>query len=98
MGSEAIEQEAISFIFKVIFWILTGVVSALLVFVWNLFNKVQENKDITSNIKESLDGKINELKLSLAVNTERDGHIDKELTAITEWMKSIDKKIDDLRK
>jgi hypothetical protein len=98
MEQGAIEQEAVSFIFKVIFWIVTGVVSLLLIFVWNLFNKVQENKDITQNIKESLEEKISSLKLKLAVNTERDGHIDKELIAIRDWMISIDKKIDDLRK
>lgn len=74
-----IEAEAISFIFKLAFGLLSGIVALAYAIIWNQSSRIQV------------------LEVGLAVNTERDSHIDKELVSIREWMAKLDDRLDDLK-
>lgn len=97
-GASIIEQEAVSFIFKVVFSVLTGIAFLAYIFISFLSKRVEKNKKDISDTEKALTKEISDLKLSLAVNQERDTHIDKELSDIKRWMAKLDKKIEDFLK
>lgn len=92
-----IESQAISFLFQVAFWLLTSVVASLIFYIWDQSKDVKKNKEEVIKVKEELTDKINGLDKKLAVNSEKDSHIDKQLEEIKAWMISIDKKIESLK-
>lgn len=80
-----IEAEAISFVFKLAFGILSGIVGVVYLIIWNLYSKIAENKERFNATIEKQADKIALLEKDLAVNSERDTHIDKELSDIKNW-------------
>lgn len=88
-----VETQAISFVFQIAFWIVSGITTLLIIFIWNQSKDIKKNKENSDQYKDDFNKQISALKIKLAVNTERDSHIDDQLKEIRKWMETINGEI-----